>query len=939
MKQHQWKKVNKIVDTALDLDKKERATYIEERCKDDKELKQQVTQLLASIEKSGTENFLGTPETYLSDIAGELSPGDAPMASSMIGQQVGNYSLHELIGHGGMGSVFKGERADEAYKKEVAVKILRRGMDTPSNIARFKRERNILANLDHSNIARLLDGGLTEEGLPYLVMEYVDGTPLLEYCNKHQLSVEKRLALFEQVCFAVQHAHQNAIIHRDLKPSNILVNTQGDVKVLDFGIAKLIEPDDEGASFQTRTGARMLTLGYAAPEQLASQTITTATDSYVLGILLYELLAGVHPFEMDEKSFVEIEEQIREQRPYSPSQRFSDLSTNNQQQIAEKRKTSPATLVKTLKGDLDAIVMKALRKEPNSRYSSAEQLLEDLNRQKTNLPIIAREDTFRYNASKFIKRHKTGLSVAAGFVLLLIGFTAFYTWQIAQERNKAQLEARKSQEVSTFLTDMFRASDPTFNPKDTVTAATFLKRGQERVEQLDGQPEVQAELLRVIGRAHIHIGNYDKAKKPLYRSLSIRKRIFQNPHSEIASSLREAGYLQRKIGNFAEAESLSREALDIQLATLGPDHKNTVKTQSQLAFVLSRQGKYKAADSLYAETLPKQRKLLSTYHPNIGTTLSDWALTLRQLGKFQKADTLKQQALEVWEQNYGRIHPQILQGLNDLAVVKEKMGNFAAADSLYQEALEINDKLYDKATPSTAQLLNNIGTTNIKAGRYEDAEPYLKKALDMRKELLRPNHPSMAESYINLGRLYVDQNKFAKAQPLIQKALKIDTEQHGKNHPYVAGDLRNLGFIAKQRGQYELAERHFKRSLEIMKKTLSSDHPSVAVSLASLGKVYLLQGNHEKAKPLLQEALEIRQKKFDQGDVRIAQSQVPLGATFIKSNNYEEAEKLLKAGYQTLKKERGPQHDATNDAKEYLVELYNSWGKHDLANEYKVKSP
>ena len=362
MEQQQWQKINRIVDTALDLDRENRATYIINECQDE-DLREKVIELLDSIEQSETEQFLEGTQAYPQNLARDLSDADQLRDSSaMIGKTVGRYEITKLIGHGGMGSVFKAKRADGSYDRQVAIKILRRGMDTPSNIARFKRERNILANLDHPHIAQMLDGGLTDQGLPYLVMECIDGVPLLSYCDRNKLSIPERLELFEDVCKAVNHAHQNAIIHRDLKPSNIFVTDAGDVKVLDFGIAKLMDPSQSEDIFKTRTGARMLTLGYAAPEQLESQAITTATDAYVLGILLYELLAGQHPFKLEKKGLTEIEEVIRTVSPERPSQRFEELASEQQDDISSNRSTIPAALQKMLTGDLDAIAMKALRK-------------------------------------------------------------------------------------------------------------------------------------------------------------------------------------------------------------------------------------------------------------------------------------------------------------------------------------------------------------------------------------------------------------------------------------------------------------------------------------------------------------------------------------------------------------------------------------------------
>jgi len=299
MDQQQWEKVNEIVDTALDFEEEKRETYIQEQCQDNQHLKRQVTELLKSIKQSDTENFLENTGDYPQHLAQVISEEHFKEESSaLIGTTIGRYKLSDLIGHGGMGSVFLAERADEVYNQKVALKLMRRGMDTPTNIARFRRERQILANLDHPNIDRLLDGGITEDGLPYIVMEYVEGKPILEYCDLRCLDINQRLTLFSSVCEAIQHAHNNAVIHRDLKPSNIMVSPDGEVKVLDFGIAKLLEPEDpELTLYRTRSGTRLLTISYAAPEQIENKTITTATDTYALGTLLYKLVTGVHPFD------------------------------------------------------------------------------------------------------------------------------------------------------------------------------------------------------------------------------------------------------------------------------------------------------------------------------------------------------------------------------------------------------------------------------------------------------------------------------------------------------------------------------------------------------------------------------------------------------------------------------------------------------------------
>jgi len=409
-------------------------------------------------------------------------------------------------------------------------------------VARFKRERNILARLNHRNIARLLDGDVTDDGLPYLVMEYVDGTPLLEYCDNHRLSIKERLDLFKSVCKAVQHALRNTIIHRDLKPSNIYVSSGGTVKVLDFGIAKMMDPQNpEETLFETQTGARILTLGYAAPEQIDNSAITTATDSYTLGIVLYKLLAGVHPFDMDDKNISSVEKVICIQQPDQPSKKVNSIPETKQTEIASQRSTSPTELTQTLQDDLDAIVMKTLRKEPEARYRSVEQMLEDLNRYNQSLPLIAQNDTFRYRTANFMRRNRNVLAEIFLSLIVTLGFGSYHINQITKERNIAKTEAQKAQTVKNFLIDIFRSSNPRstdFKGKD-ITAQQLLVNGQERIsEELPNQPDVYTQIMLAIGDAQKNIDDFAKAKKSYKEALARSFETTQPVKNKLRSHLK-----------------------------------------------------------------------------------------------------------------------------------------------------------------------------------------------------------------------------------------------------------------------------------------------------------------------------------------------------------------------------------------------------------------
>ncbi|MBN2733087.1 MAG: serine/threonine protein kinase, partial [Balneolaceae bacterium] len=438
-----WEKVETIIDQALDLPAEERKRFVDNQCGENQQLKSEVTLLLESIFDS--EGWLEDPQDYKKDFYEEISD-DVDLLSTnqpLIGKQVGAYAIREKIGEGGMGTVYRAERTGGKFDHQVAIKIIRQGHNTHKNIRRFRREQHILAGLNHPNIARLFDGGITDDGFPYIIMEHVSGTPIDNYCKANNCSINKKIALFEQVLEAIRYAHENLVIHRDLKPGNILIDEDGNVKLLDFGISKLLEEEED--TTLTQTGARLLTPRYAAPEQIRQENTTTATDLYALGIVFYQLLTGGQPFNLEDLSQYEMEQVILKQEASKPSSKVDD----------------PA-LQKKLKGDLDAIALKAIRKEPGQRYRVANEFLDDLNNYQNNIPVSARDDSFKYRSQKFFKRYKQSVAVAVAMVSLIFAFAGFYTFKITEERNQAQLEAQKAQEVTNFLTDMYRASNPMY---------------------------------------------------------------------------------------------------------------------------------------------------------------------------------------------------------------------------------------------------------------------------------------------------------------------------------------------------------------------------------------------------------------------------------------------------------------------------------------------
>jgi serine/threonine-protein kinase len=553
-----WSRVEAVFAEAVALPPSRREASLSRACGGDLELRREVESLLAADEQA--EDFLARPA--LSAPAHE--------AASLVGHTVGRYRLEEKLGEGGQGTVYLAARADEVYQQKVAVKVLDHGADRADLIARFRAERQILASLDHPGIARLLDGGATEDGRPYLVMEYIEGVPLDRYCDEHRLGLDRRIDLFRQVCASVEYAHQNLVVHRDLKPSNILVGPDGVPRLLDFGIAKLLQgAAHPGAVEATRTGQRLMTPQYASPEQIEGQIITTASDVYSLGVLLYLLLTGRLPYRLRPSEGDSVERAVVEQLPERPS---TAVDGPTLQALSEARGLRPRQLRRSLRGDLDTILLTALRKEPQRRYPSVSRFADDLRRYREGQPVLARPDSVGYRVRRFVGRHPVGVTAAGVCLAVVVGLAATMTVQavrLAHQRDEIRTERDKAQQVRAFLEEVFSGSDPSESRGETVTAREILDKGASRVMgKLAGQPDTQAALALAIGKVYLSLGLPDRAQPLLAQSLAQRLELHGERHVDVADSLMALSVLDQNEGDFAAAEERQRRALHIQRALL-----------------------------------------------------------------------------------------------------------------------------------------------------------------------------------------------------------------------------------------------------------------------------------------------------------------------------------------------------------------------------------
>lgn len=740
-----------------------------------------------------------------------------PPSSRSAPEVIGNYRIIQKLGEGGMGEVYEAEQT-APIRRRVALKIIKWGMDTDQVVARFESERQALALMDHPNIAKVFDAGATDRGRPYFAMEYVKGMPITEYSDTHRLSNRQRLELFIRVCEGIQHAHQKGIIHRDVKASNVLVTIQDDrpvPKIIDFGVAKAISQRLTERTMFTELGQLIGTPEYMSPEQaeMTGLDVDTRTDVYSLGVLLYELLVGVLPFESEElrsAGFDEIRKKIREQEPPKPSTRLTTPGFDTDRAM-KSRQTDLSSLTKQLKGELDWITMKAMAKDRTQRYASASELAADVMRHMKHEPVLASPPSAMYRLRKYVRRHKVGVAAASLILLaMVVGITGMTIGLLkaVKAESKAREEAETAQQVSDFLVALFEVSDPSEARGNMVTAREILDKGAERIEkELQEQPRIQSRLLETMGRVYRNLGIYSQAAPILERSLSLKRKIFGEEHPEVASSLHTLGVLYDTQGKYEEAVSLFRQSLAIRESYFGKDHIEVAKSLNSIAVVFWNQGKYAEAEPLFQRSLAIKEKTLGPDDPDVGNTLTNLGILYHLQGEFDKAEPLFKRALAISEKVLGEDHPDIAGNLNNLGSLYEDMGKREEAEPLYERALKIWEKALGPEHSDVGIALHNLANLYRDQGKYDLAEPYYLRSLGIWEKALGGEHPYVAYSLRERANLYRDQEKYNEAEALYKQALEIFEKSLGPDHLNVAETLENYAILLQKIDREEEAKK------------------------------------------------------------------------------------------------------------------------------------
>ena len=800
---------------------------------------------------------------------------------------IGSYRIVRLLGEGGMGAVYEAEQ--DQPRRRVALKVIKAAWASPEMLRRFEQESRALGRLQHPGIAQIYEAGSADAGFgvqPFFAMELIHGKPLVEYANEHKLNTRQRLELMIQVCDAVHHAHQRGIIHRDLKPGNILVDETGQPRILDFGLARATDSDAQ-ATRQTDMGQLLGTLAYMSPEQVLADpyALDTRSDVYALGVILYELLAGKMPY---------------------------TLSRHLHEAVRTIQVTDPAplsTVSRVYRGDIETIVAKALEKDKERRYASAAGLAGDIRRYLNDEPIVARPASTSYQLQKFARRNKAlVVGIAAVFAVLVLGIVAS-TWEAVQARRaekRAQEQSAIAQAVNDFLQNdilgqasAYNQSGPGTKPDPDLKVRTALDRAAERITGKFGkQPEVEATIRDTMGQTYQGLGLYPEARKQMERALDLERRV------------------------------------------LGAENPKTLRTMSRLASVYYSEGKYAQAEALLSQALEIERRVLGPEHPDTLRSISGLASVYYSEGKYAQAETLLSQALEIERRVLGPEHPDTLRSMSRLAGVYYSQGKYVQAEALLSQALEIERRVLGPEHPDTLASMGYLADFYYSQGKYVQAEALFSQTVETKRHVLGPEHPSTLESMGGLARVYCLRGEYAQAETLSNQTLEIQRRVLGPEHSSTLSTLSDVASMYQRQGKYFLAETYAAQVLVGRQHALGSEHQETMSAAADLALAYLSLGKFAESVPLAHEAVETDRRIQPDGWERFRAESL-LGASLAGQKKYIEAEPLLLEGYQGMLARKihidVPDRYPLKLAHQWLVQLYEAWGKPDKAAEWNRK--
>lgn len=833
MESARWQRIKTVYREALDLPPDERSDFVHGACADDPALAAEVLKLLEVPSK-----HIGSMDDAVREAAADF---EHIVASS---DRVGPYRLLDIIGQGGMGHVYLAERADDEYEQRVAIKMANWLGASPELIERFRLERQILAHLEHPNIARLLDGGRTDTGVPYLVMEFVDGRSILDYGKDEALTLRQRLELFLKICNAVQYAHSKLVIHRDLKPSNVLVKSDGTPKLLDFGIAKLMDSNAGGGL--TRADMRILTPEYASPEQMLGAPVTTATDIYGLGLMLYQLLSGSLPFDLSSRTSLQIRDLVCNTVPDSPS--VAAAGTGNRARSAQ------------LRGDLDNIVMIALRKEPERRYATVKDLADDIRNFLGNKPVAARGDDWSYRTGKFLRRHRIAVVATTAVVLAALVQTLFYTQKLAEERDYALEERRVAESTTNFLVDLFNVSDPGQAAGADISAREVLDLGAVRIRnELTEDNAIRARMLQTIGRVYERLGLYDDAEALMEEAVGLNRELYTPRDRLLIDSLDELAWLYYRRENWKAAFDTASEALELQREVAGGDGPTMARTLNHLGTITYYLDDYDASLDYYQRALAVLNSPEWQKSELRGTTLNHLGIVYDTLGQHAESERMYLESLDIRINALGENHPDTATAFANLGSFYSNAGDFDKAREYALKGLAIDRKTKGEAHADVAYDLTLLGNIESLSGKPQAALPYILEASTIWQTAAGARHSRYARSLDLLSENYRKLDRFAEAEAAGKQSLDILASEYGATHTLTSNPLFTLGKVYFDMDNFDQARSNFERALQIRSAAFGDQHREVWSVMHMLVKTDIANGNHEAAHQRAAQALELIQ--------------------------------------------------------------------------------